>query len=272
MSGGVRCPHHNNDCEMLSAYEQTKRYALDLHSALSALRQSKKEIEEAYQDTVRRLAMAVEYRDNETGAHVMRLGRMTRLLAKAAGADDEFTRLISQAAPMHDVGKIGIPDKILLKPGKLTPEEFEVMKRHTIIGAELLDKAVSKVMRMARSIAFNHHERFDGNGYPSGIKGEAIPLEGRIVAIVDVFDALSSKRPYKEAFPVERVVGIMVSERGAHFDPTLLDIFLNNLEAVQQIREEVETMGGCNFGDSVGLETQDNSFREALDGGDCSKV
>ena len=237
--------------ELGAAHEQTIRFAQDLHCAVEALRDSKNELEKAYLDTVRRLAMAVEFRDNETGSHVLRLGLMSARLAELAGQDAEFVRLLRKAAPMHDVGKIGIPDAILLKPGPLDREEFALMQRHTLIGAELLDNGGSQVMRMARTIALTHHERYNGAGYPKGLSGREIPLEGRIVALVDVFDALCSKRPYKDAFPLDRVLAIMQAERGQHFDPWLLDLLLVNVETFTAIREKVDASSPCSFSQAV---------------------
>lgn len=254
------------DQELGAAHEQAIRYAKDLHCAVEALRESKAEVENAYLDTVRRLAMAVEFRDNETGAHVLRLGRMSASLAKLAGQNKHFIRLLRKAAPMHDVGKIGIPDAILLKPGPLSTEEFALMQRHTLIGAELLDNSSSEVMRMARTIALTHHERFNGKGYPKGLCGRDIPLEGRIVALADVFDALCSKRPYKAAFPLDKVQAIMLAERGEHFDPWLLDLLLDNVTTFTGIREEVDAYGPCSFSQAVGELLPLPSLASSLEG------
>lgn len=262
----------NRDREMSAAHEQTIKYARDLHCAVEALRESKTEIEKAYLDTVRRLAMAVEFRDNETGAHVLRLGLMSARLAQLAGHDPEFMSLIRKAAPMHDVGKIGIPDAILLKPGRLTPEEFAIMQRHTLIGAELLANSSSTVMRMAATIAASHHERYNGTGYPYGFKGQEIALEGRIVAITDVFDALRSKRPYKDAFSLDKTLEIMRSERGEHFDPWLLDLLLDNAQSFNGIRDEVDASGPCSFSQAVEGLIHKPSLAHSLEGCPACKL
>ena len=151
--------------------------------------------------------------------------------------------LIRAAAPMHDVGKIGIPDSILLKPGRLDEAEFEIMKRHTVIGAQILSDSPARVIQVARSIALTHHERFDGSGYPHGLAGSDIPVEGRIMALADVFDALTSKRPYKEAYPLEVALGIIDSERGRHFDPAVVDAFKAGLDEVESERERLADTG-----------------------------
>lgn len=188
---------------------------------------------------IRRLSVAAEYKDNETGLHIVRMSGYCRALALAAGLDEEATDLIHCAAPMHDVGKIGIPDHILTKPGKLDPDEWEIMKTHTTIGAKIIGEQDNRLMIMARRIALSHHERWDGSGYPEGLKGEDIPLEGRIVALADVFDALTSRRPYKAPWPEEKACGYIRDERGRHFDPRLTDLFLDNLDAMRKIKANV---------------------------------
>src|SRR5262249_4699926 len=161
------------------------------------------QLEEAHHEILERLAMAAEFRDDETGQHIKRVGRMSGVLARNLGLPPEQVDLIERAAPLHDVGKIGIPDHILRKPEPLTPEEFEVIKSHAAIGASILSGGRFPLLRMAEEIALTHHERWDGTGYPRGLAGEAIPLSGRIVALADAFDALISERPYKGAQPIE---------------------------------------------------------------------
>ncbi|EGB14374.1 response regulator receiver modulated metal dependent phosphohydrolase [Pseudodesulfovibrio mercurii] len=185
---------------------------------------------------IRRLSVAAEYKDNETGLHIVRMSGCCRALALAAGLDEGAADLIHSAAPMHDVGKIGIPDHILTKPARLDPDEWEIMKTHTTIGAKIIGEHDNRLMVMARRIALTHHERWDGSGYPLGLAGEAIPLEGRIVALADVFDALTSRRPYKEAWPDDRACDYIREERGRHFDAHLADLFLDNLETMREIR------------------------------------
>jgi len=185
---------------------------------------------------VRRLGRAAEYRDNETGMHILRMSKISALLGREIGLDDAQCELLLHASPMHDIGKIGIPDHILLKPGKLDPEEWEIMKGHARIGADILSGDDSEMMAMAREIALTHHEKWDGNGYPNGYSGEQIPLVGRIVAVADVFDALTSVRPYKKAWPVEDAVELLKKESGRHFQPLLVEQFLANLSEILEIR------------------------------------
>ncbi len=173
--------------------------------------------------------MAVEFRDEDTGAHIERIGRFSTLLAEQTGMDQDFNTCLSHAAPLHDVGKVAIPDAILLKPGSLTVEERAIVETHAEEGYRLLRGSSSSILDMAATIALSHHEKWDGSGYPRGLAGEAIPIEGRIVAIADVFDALTSDRVYRPAFTVERAVEMMREQRGLHFDPVLLDAFLDIL-------------------------------------------
>lgn len=194
------------------------------------------ELEESRADVIRSLGAASEYRDNETGLHVMRMSNFAQAIAKALGLPEAQRELLYIAAPMHDVGKIGIADAVLLKPGKLTPEEFEVMKTHTDIGATLL-KGKDELIVAAREIASAHHERWDGNGYPRGLKQEQIPLLARICAVADVFDALTSTRPYKQAWTVEDAYNWVISESGKHFDPSVVSAFDSAMPDILRIRE-----------------------------------
>lgn len=196
-----------------------------------------RELEETRMEVVRRLAVAAEYKDNETGLHVLRMSKVARLLGVAAGMSEEDADLLLHAAPMHDIGKIGIADAILLKPGKLTPEERTVMQEHARIGAEILGEHEWPLMRMARQVALTHHEKWDGSGYPMGLKGEDIPLVGRLCAIADVFDALTSDRPYKSGWPIEEAVDYIKNGSGQHFDPSLVETFLKCLPEITHIRE-----------------------------------
>jgi HD-GYP domain-containing protein (c-di-GMP phosphodiesterase class II) len=180
----------------------------------------------SHAELVRRLSMAVEYRDDATGAHVQRVAAMSAALARAAGLPDADRVLIREAAPLHDVGKVAIPDPILLKPGRLTEAERRTMTTHTQIGHDLLSGSDAPALRMAATIALTHHERYDGAGYPHGLARDEIPLEGRIVALVDVFDALSHDRVYRPAWPRDRTVALLREGRGTHFDPDLVDLFL----------------------------------------------
>ncbi len=192
---------------------------------------------------VQRLGMAAEYRDEETGSHILRMSHACALLARAIGWDDAQCDLILNASPMHDIGKIGIPDAILLKPGKFEPHEWEIMKTHATIGGKLLDGDASDLMAMAKEIALTHHEKWDGSGYPNGLSGAAIPLSGRIAALADVFDALTSARPYKKAWTIEAAVNLIKDNSGIHFDPSLVDVFLQQLPGILQIRERFSENG-----------------------------
>jgi putative two-component system response regulator len=186
---------------------------------------------------VQRLGKAAEYRDEETGNHILRMSHTCALLAHTIGWSEDGCDLILNASPMHDIGKIGIPDAIMLKPGKFEPHEWEIMKTHAAIGAKLLDGDDSILMNMAREIALTHHEKWDGSGYPNGLAGEAIPQAGRIAALADVFDALTSVRPYKKAWTVEAAVDLIKENRGKHFDPELVEVFLQELPGIAAIRE-----------------------------------
>ena len=199
------------------------------------------DLKESYIDSIHRLVMAAEYKDEDTGDHIIRIGQYCSLLAKKLHLSDEVIDTIYYAAPMHDIGKIGIPDKILLKPGKLTHVEFETIKTHTKIGARLLSRSKSKILQMAQEIALTHHEKFNGKGYPNQLKGTQIPISGRIVALADTFDAITSKRPYKDPYPAEITFDILKKERGEHFDPEVLDIFIQNFDQILEIRGNVGT-------------------------------
>jgi len=186
---------------------------------------------------VQRLGRAAEYKDNETGLHVIRMSHFARLIALAAGYSREWADNLLNTAPMHDVGKIGIPDAILQHPAALDAAQWEVMRQHTLIGAEIIGDDGSAFLRMAREIALNHHEKWNGSGYPHGIAGEAIPVSARIVAIADVFDALTSRRPYKEPWSVSEALDLIRRERGGHFDPELVDAFERCLPEILTVRE-----------------------------------
>ena len=207
------------------------------NSILSAIvEQRTQDLRASRLDLVRRLARASEYRDNETGRHIMRMSLSSALLAKRIGWSAEACELLLNAAPLHDVGKIGTPDGILLKPGALTADEREVMKRHARIGADLLSGSQDPLLEMARDIALGHHEKWDGSGYPNGLSGFQIPEAARIVAIADVFDALTSARPYKKAWSVDDALAFMKSEAGKHFDPTFMNHFAEIVDQVIDVR------------------------------------
>lgn len=211
-------------------------------------------IHEREQELLFRMSRAAEFRDPETGAHIQRMAHYSALIALHLGLPIEDQQLILQAAPMHDVGKIGIPDSILLKQGALTPEEFGVMKTHALKGYDLLKDSQSTVLRSAATIAISHHEKFDGSGYPYGVAGDAIPLFGRIVAVADVFDALTSARPYKKAWPIEKAVACLQEGAGKHFDTACVEALLVNRDQVMAIYEQyqdAEVPGTLDFGESM---------------------
>lgn len=197
-----------------------------------------KEVKEAHLDSLLRLGVAAEYRDKETSAHIKRVGEMAKVIAREVGfASKEEQEMVFWAVAMHDVGKLGVPDAILLKPGPLTREERKVMEKHTLIGGYILHKAKSPLLQSAKIVALTHHEKYDGSGYPLGLKGDEIPLLGRIAALVDVFDALSSQRVYKPPYSEKKVKEIIRSERGRHFDPLLVDILESNWSKFWEIRD-----------------------------------
>jgi putative two-component system response regulator len=186
---------------------------------------------------VQRLGLAAEYKDNETGLHVIRMSHFARVLGVAAGMNEFEADDLLHAAPMHDVGKIGIPDRILQKAGPLDPDEWRTMQSHPAIGAEIIGEHAPGMLALARNIALTHHEKWDGSGYPQGLAGEQIPLEGRIVAIADVFDALTSKRPYKAAWSEDEALDYLRKQKGQHFDPALVDLFIGQMPAIRKIQE-----------------------------------
>ena len=202
------------------------------------VRERTRELYDTRLQIVRRLGRAAEFRDNETGLHIIRMSKMSLALAEAAGMSAADCEILLNASPMHDIGKIGVPDHILLKPGKFEPHEWEVMKTHAAIGAEILSGDDSELLTMARTIAISHHEKWDGSGYPGGLKGEQIPLVGRIVALADVFDALTSVRPYKKAWSLEASLEYIDDNRGKHFEPRMVDLLRTRLEDILAIKEK----------------------------------
>ncbi|MGA2321337.1 MAG: HD domain-containing phosphohydrolase [Solirubrobacteraceae bacterium] len=231
------------------------------------LKRALSELEIAQAETVRRLSMAVEFRDEDTGAHIERIGRFSTLLAEQIGMDPEFCARLSHAAPLHDVGKVAIPDAILLKPGPLTPEERAIVETHAEEGHRLVRGSSSSILDLAATIALSHQEKWDGTGYPRGLAGEDIPIEGRIVAVADVFDALTSDRVYRKAFSVEEAVQMMLEQRGRHFDPVLLDAFMEVLgrsgpDAREQLRADPTAL----------VEGALETFASALEHGDAEKA
>lgn len=196
------------------------------------------ELERTRLKIVQCLGRAAEYRDNETGNHIIRVSQVSALLAKKLGWSDACSELMLHASPMHDLGKIGIPDHVLLKPGKFEPEERQIINTHTTIGAALLDDDDSALLRLSREIALSHHEKWDGSGYPNGLAGEAIPQSGRIVAVADVFDALTSSRPYKKAWSIDNAIAFVRDNAGSHFDPAVVACFLAHLPEILAINHQ----------------------------------
>ncbi len=198
-----------------------------------------RELNESRLAIIRQLGRAAEYKDNETGLHVIRMSHYTRLIAEAlADEANEWTALMYQAASMHDVGKIGIPDHILLKPGKLDDLEWQFMRKHPEFGAEIIGEHDSELLQIAKEIALTHHEKWDGSGYPLGLKEDAIPLSGRIVAVADVFDALTTERPYKQAWSIEKAAEFITEAAGSHFDPDVVECFNRVLPEISKIKAE----------------------------------
>ncbi len=218
------------------------RTHLALHDQARALenlvRERTHELEITRLEIIRRLSSAAEYRDNETGLHIIRMSKISELIARQIGLDPQEAELILQAAPMHDIGKIGVPDNVLLKPARLNDGEFEIIKQHCENGVRIIGDFNSPIFNYARAAALNHHEKFNGTGYPKGLGEEEIPLIGRILAIADVFDALTSERPYKKAWTVDDAVELIIREKGKHFDPKLVDAFLRILPQALSIRSE----------------------------------
>ena len=214
----------------LALYDQSRELERKVQERTEELNHTRLEI-------IQRLGRAAEYKDNETGLHVIRMSHYSRLIASEMNANEEWVELIFNAAPMHDIGKIGIPDAYLLKQGKLNDTEWELMTNHPEFGVAILGDNSSELLQMAKEIALNHHEKWDGSGYPNGLKGEEIPLSARIIAIADVFDALTTVRPYKQAWPVEKAVNYIDENSGSHFDPNLVSIFQRALPEILKIKE-----------------------------------
>lgn len=217
--------------------ERVHARTTDLWSSLQSLTASEAATRDAVEETIYRLALAAEFRDAETGWHIERMSRYSSLLAAKMGIDEQRCELIRLASSMHDVGKIGVSDRILLKKGPLTIVEFDAIKTHADIGYRILSESKAEVLQLAALIARTHHERFDGSGYPRGLQGTETPLEARIATIADVFDAITSNRVYRRAYPLGQALDLMAEGRGSHFDPELYDVFMGSLEEIMEIMQ-----------------------------------
>jgi putative two-component system response regulator len=234
----VKQAHEELRLYQLHLEEMVRLRSEDLQLAIGKLKEQQQRNQTALLDTAKRLGIAAEFKDKETSDHIQRMSEYCELLAKLLGLPAGEIEIVLRASPLHDVGKLGTPDSILLKPGPLTAEEWVVMKEHTVIGGRILAGAMSDVIQAGEIIALSHHEKWDGSGYPEGLSGEDIPLYGRICAISDVFDALTNKRPYKDAFSNETAVNIMTEGRAKHFDPKLLDLFFAHFDDVKRIQKK----------------------------------
>jgi putative two-component system response regulator len=238
-------------------HDHMKNYQEELEAEVAKqtqqLREAFEKIKTASLDTIFRLSMAAEFKDEDTGAHIKRMSHYSAAVAREMGLDENTVETILYASPMHDIGKIGIPDQILLKPGKLDSHEWEIMKQHTIMGGRILEGSEAEFIKLGEIITLTHHEKWDGTGYPKGLRGKNIPLEGRITAIADVFDALNSKRPYKEPFPLEKSFTIIKDGRGNHFDPSIVDAFFSIEDEILSIKEKYRDREESKFMQMVGM-------------------
>jgi len=235
----------NADCTEASnsfgagAAAQMECLITDLGRMVQQRNEALREVTRAHHEALLRLARAAEFRDDDTGVHLLRIGFLAEALALLAGQTPEFAERLRWAAPMHDIGKIGVPDEVLKKPGAYSPEERKIMNGHAMMGAQILGGSRSPLFQMAAEVALNHHERWDGSGYPLGLVGEAIPLSGRLVAVVDFFDALTMNRCYRPAFPDSQALAMMAAQRGLAFDPWLVDLALAHAEDLIALRDHI---------------------------------
>lgn len=228
------------DCRFdAAATAQMERIVMDLRRMYHERNEALREVTRAHHEALLRLALAAEYRDDDTGVHMARIGYLAEALALALGQPAAFAAMLRRAAPMHDVGKIGIADAVLKKPGIYTPDERRQMNQHAQIGAEILGRSRVPLFQLAAEVAMTHHERWDGRGYPHGLAGEAIPASGRIVAVVDFFDALTMDRCYRDAFADDVALAMLADQRGAAFDPQVVDAFIANAAALIELRDRI---------------------------------
>jgi putative two-component system response regulator len=237
--GGAASAH----CFSEEASAQMERLVADFGRMYRERNDALREVAQAHHDALLRLSRAAELRDDDTGVHIVRIGFLAWALALRLGQPPRWALQLRQAAPMHDIGKIGVPDGVLKKPGRLTPEERLVMNEHPRIGAEILGRSRIPLFQLAAELALTHHERWDGTGYPAGLAGEAIPLSGRIVAVVDFFDALTMDRCYRPAFPDAMALQMLADERGRAFDPRVVDLFLHHADSMTAVRDHVNEHG-----------------------------
>lgn len=230
--------------EKTAAYQQLERYSSDFMKTLKQREKAYNALANAHLDSLRRLAAAAEFKDDDTGVHILRMSNYSAIIARAYGMDENYCDLLQQASPMHDIGKIGIPDSVLKKPGKLTEEEWVTMRKHPEYGAKILSGSEVPVIQLASEIALSHHEKYDGSGYPSGLKGEEIPLSGRIVALADFFDALTMNRCYRPAMSDEKALGLVKEGRGQHFAPEVVDAFLSVVDEIIETRDRINAQAG----------------------------
>lgn len=222
-----------------AAAAQMERIVVDLRRMYRERNEALREVTRAHHEALLRLALAADFRDDDTGVHMVRIGYLAESLALLLGEPADFATMLRRVAPLHDVGKIGIPDEILKKPGSFTPDERRVMNRHPQMGAEILGRSRVPLFQLAAEVALTHHERWDGSGYPRSLAGTDIPISGRIVAVVDFFDALTMDRCYRDAFPDDVALGMLEQQRGMAFDPAVVDAFVDNAPAMIELRNRI---------------------------------
>lgn len=226
-----------------AASAQMERFVADFGRMYRERNEALAQITRAHHESLLRLSLAADFKDDDTGVHIVRIGFLAEALALLLGESDEAARMLRKAAPMHDIGKIGTPDAVLKKAGPLTPDEREIMNRHPQTGESILGRSGVPLFQLAAEVALNHHERFDGTGYPNGLAGKDIPLSARITSVVDFYDALTMDRVYRRAFSPEAALGMLIAERGKAFDPRVVDAFVDGLDGLETLRQFVNSQG-----------------------------